>query len=90
MDIDEFPHLKAWEERMVQRPGVERGRHVPSPHRMKEMSKEEMEKLAQESGKCTYMTAPGAREFLVCDANPLGLETWLGSGNGHFAARSVF
>ncbi|KAM0802153.1 putative disulfide bond reductase yfcG [Usnea florida] len=51
VDIDEFPHLKAWEERMVQRPGVERGRHVPSPHRMKDMSKEEMERLAQESGK---------------------------------------
>jgi len=37
VDIDEFPHLKKWEERMVERPGVERGRHVPTPHRMKEM-----------------------------------------------------
>ena len=54
VDIDEFPHLKAWENRMLARPGVERGRHVPSPHRMKEMSKEEMEKYAQESAKCTY------------------------------------
>ena len=41
---------------MFARPGVERGRHVPSPHRMKEMSKEEMEKVAQESSKCTSNT----------------------------------
>ena len=41
---------------MLARPGVERGRHVPSPHRMKEMTKEEMEKLQQEASKCTYLT----------------------------------
>ena len=56
VDIDEFPHLKAWEARMLARPGVERGRHVPSPHRMKEMTKEEMEKLQQEGSKCTFFT----------------------------------
>ncbi|MCJ1454762.1 hypothetical protein MMC28_005115 [Mycoblastus sanguinarius] len=33
VDIEEFPHLKKWEERMLAREGVERGRHVPSPHR---------------------------------------------------------
>ena len=37
---------------MLARPGVERGRHVPSPHRMRDMSKEEMQKLAHENGKC--------------------------------------
>jgi glutathione S-transferase len=37
IDIDEFPALKAWEERMLARPGVEKGRHVPTPHKMKEM-----------------------------------------------------
>lgn len=26
VDIEEFPHLKAWEERMLERPGVEKGR----------------------------------------------------------------
>lgn len=51
VDVKEFPHLKAWEECMLARPGVEKGRHVPSPHRMKEMSKEEMEKYAQEAAK---------------------------------------
>lgn len=40
VDIDEFPHLKAWEERMAQRPGVEKGRHVPSPHNIKELLKD--------------------------------------------------
>jgi glutathione S-transferase len=51
MEIDEFPHLKAWEERMMARPGVEKGRHVPTKHTMKEMiaNKEEAEKQAQHS-----------------------------------------
>lgn len=52
IDIDEFPKLKAWEERMLQRPGVEKGRHVPSPHRrMKELlkDKEAAERQAKEA-----------------------------------------
>lgn len=51
VDIDEFPALKEWEERMLARPGVEKGRHVPSPHRMKELlaDKEAMEKRAGEA-----------------------------------------
>jgi glutathione S-transferase len=40
VEIDEFPHLKAWEEMMMRRDGVEKGRHVPSPHRIKEMMKD--------------------------------------------------
>ena len=40
VDIDEFPALKAWDERMLKRPGVEKGRHVPDPHRIKELSKD--------------------------------------------------
>jgi glutathione S-transferase len=39
IDIEEFPHVKAWEERMLARPGVEKGRHVPSPHTVKELLK---------------------------------------------------
>lgn len=35
VDINEFPALKAWDDRMLARPGVEKGRHVPDPHRMK-------------------------------------------------------
>jgi glutathione S-transferase len=40
IDIEEFTHLKAWEERMLQRPAVEKGRNVPSKHTIKEMAKD--------------------------------------------------
>lgn len=51
VDIEEFPNLKAWEEKMGRREGVERGRHVPSPHRMKEMlkDKDEVDRKAREA-----------------------------------------
>jgi glutathione S-transferase len=53
IDIDEFPTLKAWEERMTNRPGVEKGRHVPDHHGIKDLlkDKEKMEKHAAESRK---------------------------------------
>lgn len=37
VDIDEFPGLKAWEARMMARPAVEKGRHVPDPHLIKQL-----------------------------------------------------
>jgi glutathione S-transferase len=40
IDIEEFPHVKAWEERIVQRPAMEKGRHVPSPHTIKDLIKD--------------------------------------------------
>ncbi|KAF9741959.1 Disulfide-bond oxidoreductase YfcG 2 [Paraphaeosphaeria minitans] len=51
VDIEHFPALKAWEERMAARPAVEKGRHVPDPHTIKELlkDKEAMEKHAAES-----------------------------------------
>ncbi|RAH48043.1 glutathione S-transferase family protein [Aspergillus brunneoviolaceus CBS 621.78] len=51
VDIDEFPHLKDWEERLLKREGVEKGRHVPSPHTIKEMikDKEAAEKSMRET-----------------------------------------
>jgi len=54
IDIDEFPHLKAWDERMLARPGVEKGRHVPDPHRMKELKAadpKEIQRQADEAKK---------------------------------------
>lgn len=39
MAPDEFPNLKAWEQRMLARPGVEKGRHVPTSHTVKERLK---------------------------------------------------
>lgn len=50
IDIEEFPHLKAWEERMYARPGVEKGRHVPVPHTIKELLKDEA-KVKEEAAK---------------------------------------
>lgn len=48
VNIDEFPAVKAWEERMTARPAFEKGRHVPDPHTIKETlkNKEKMEKEA--------------------------------------------
>ncbi|EME87886.1 uncharacterized protein MYCFIDRAFT_54955 [Pseudocercospora fijiensis CIRAD86] len=53
IDIEPFPHLKAWEERMWARPAVKKGANVPDPYRMKELlaDKEAMEKHAAESQK---------------------------------------
>lgn len=51
VDIEEFPYLKAWEERMAARPGLEKGRHVPDPHTIKELlkDKEAVEKSAAQT-----------------------------------------
>lgn len=53
VDIDEFPHLKAWEDRMLQRPGVEKGRHVPTRQKEKAelLDPAYAEKQAKEAGK---------------------------------------
>jgi glutathione S-transferase len=48
VDIDQFPHLKAWEDLLASRPGVEKGRHVPDPHTIKEILKDK--KLAEQHG----------------------------------------
>lgn len=34
IDIDAFPHLKAWEERLWARPSLQKGANVPSPYNM--------------------------------------------------------
>ncbi|KAH9873373.1 hypothetical protein J1614_005771 [Plenodomus biglobosus] len=47
INIDDYPALKAWEERMVARPGVEKGRHVPDPHTIKELLKDKAKADAQ-------------------------------------------
>lgn len=48
VDIDEFPALKQWRDRLLARPGFEKGRHVPSEHTaLKTLSPEEADKLAK-------------------------------------------
>jgi glutathione S-transferase len=44
IDIDDLPQLKAWEDMMSKRPGVDRGKDVPKKLKVKEMSKEELDK----------------------------------------------
>lgn len=52
LDIEEFPHLKKWLYKCLERPGFEAGRHVPTPHKALEQankSKEELEADAEKS-----------------------------------------
>lgn len=53
VEINDYPALKAWEDRMAARPGVAKGKNVPSPYTMKELmkNKEQMEKQAAEARK---------------------------------------
>lgn len=49
IDINEFPHLKKWLYQLLERPGFEKGRHVPTEHKafkMAELPEEELQKLA--------------------------------------------
>lgn len=49
VEIDEFPHLKKWEEMMSARPGVKKGSDVPKPLNIKERLKDK--KAAEEYAK---------------------------------------
>lgn len=52
VDIEEFPHLKNWEEFLCARPAIKRGCDVPKPLKIKEMLKDKdlAEKHAKQSG----------------------------------------
>lgn len=45
VDIDEFPNLKKWLFKLLERPGFEKGRHVPTRHNAFEMAKLSEEEL---------------------------------------------
>lgn len=51
VDIKEFPALKAWDDRMLKRSAVEKGRHVPERHSLKEMEndQDQIKKHAEEA-----------------------------------------
>lgn len=51
VELDDFPSLKAWEDFIFKRPGTEKGRHVPTPHTIKDLLKDKAsaEKHAAES-----------------------------------------
>jgi glutathione S-transferase len=42
VEINDFPYLKVWEQRVAQHRGVEKGRHVPEPHVIKETLKDKI------------------------------------------------
>lgn len=52
--LDEFPYLKAWEERMLARPGTEKGRQVPDKHQREMLRDPEAMKAFEERGKEFY------------------------------------
>jgi glutathione S-transferase len=50
--MDDFPALDAWVNKIVARPGSEKGRHVPSPHKALEnrhKTEEELDKAAEQT-----------------------------------------
>ncbi|OAA64491.1 Glutathione S-transferase protein [Niveomyces insectorum RCEF 264] len=48
INTDDMPHLLAWFDKVLQHPGVEKGRHVPSRHTaLDKVSEEEAEKRAK-------------------------------------------
>jgi glutathione S-transferase len=44
--ISEFPALKKWRDLILERPGVEKGRNVPSPHKALDQEKMSEEEIA--------------------------------------------
>ncbi|KAI1761324.1 glutathione S-transferase [Hypoxylon sp. FL1150] len=54
VDMAEFPVLDQWVKRMLERPGVEKGRHVPSKHNyegLQQLSEQEIDEKAEVSRK---------------------------------------
>ncbi|TKA30972.1 hypothetical protein B0A50_01940 [Salinomyces thailandicus] len=51
VNLDDFPHLKKWEERMWARPALKKGANVPDPYKLKELlqDKEKMDRHAAEA-----------------------------------------
>ncbi|KAI1080690.1 glutathione S-transferase GstA [Whalleya microplaca] len=49
VDMKEFPVLNEWLQRLLKRPGVEKGRHVPSPHTYEAQQKLTDEEIEQKS-----------------------------------------
>lgn len=52
--LDAFPALKDWEERMLRREGVKKGRQVPEKHQRELLQDPEAMKAFEEKGKAFY------------------------------------
>lgn len=57
VDINEFPKVKEWEERMEKREGFEKGRHVPDRHNIKERMKDEKSMKEMEESSRAWVQA---------------------------------
>ena len=66
ISIDDFPALQAWENRMLARPAVEKGRHVPDPHNIKELLKDK-DKMEQKAAEARAWVQKGMKEDVKQD-----------------------
>ncbi|KAL1882690.1 hypothetical protein VTK73DRAFT_1602 [Phialemonium thermophilum] len=49
VNIDDFPNLKSWVDRVIERPGSEKGRHVPTRHTALEQRNKSQEELEEQA-----------------------------------------
>lgn len=61
VNLDKFPAVQAWLDRMEAREGVEKGRHVPDPHTMRELLKDKA-KMAEQAAKSQAWVQAGMKE----------------------------
>jgi len=61
VNIDDFPTLKAWEERMWDRPAVQKGANVPDPYKMKELLADP-KKMEEHAAKSAQWVQQGMKE----------------------------
>ena len=54
VELADFPTLKAWEERMLARPAVEKGRHVPDKHHREILQDPKLMEEFEKRGKAFY------------------------------------
>ncbi|KAF7533887.1 hypothetical protein G7054_g6703 [Neopestalotiopsis clavispora] len=62
VDINEFPALKKWRDLLLTRPGVEKGRHVPSQHKALEYENMTEEEIAAQAQKNAGWIQKGMKE----------------------------
>jgi len=63
--MDDFPHLNAWIDKILTRPGSEKGRHVPSPHK----ALDNRNKTEEELDAAAASTRAWVQQGMQADAN---------------------
>jgi glutathione S-transferase len=62
VDIEEVPAVRAWLFRLLERPGFEKGRHVPKPHTAFEQLKQSQEELDKQAESSRAWIQSGMKE----------------------------